>query len=407
MDDMKKFVFVVCGASEFISTLHFSLRCIRHFSKYQVLVVTDSRRNEIPIEHDQILDIITPDSFTHHEASIYLKTGLHRFLDMTSGNLYCYLDSDVVALNYGINSIFDKFVSPIIFAADHCVFNQFSPYAIDCNCLAKFKRIADEYSLVESFINSNQFLACSSFVKEKEYILDYFIRLKTFKNFYKAIAYYLQRYILPFRRVSIGEYYLIKKTHMWYNRQHQCVYYDYDYFEKKFRLETGIYFDSETNCWRNRNKEDLTPRVPFCNHLSEYLKIKYSVEIPADWQHWNGGVFLFNNSSIEFMERWHRQTLDEFENPETKTRDQGTLALTVWQMNLQNQKLLDREFNFIAEFDNENIGYTPDKGFTFDGFNSIFSPCFIHIYHEWGKCEWSIWRQVKQIHDMQPKHRTI
>lgn len=88
---MNCFVFVVCGSAEHISTLNLSLKFLRRYSAYPVLVVTDSSRNEIAIEHDNIIDVETPQQYSHHEASIFLKTGLHKFLPDINTNKYCYL----------------------------------------------------------------------------------------------------------------------------------------------------------------------------------------------------------------------------------------------------------------------------------------------------------------------------
>ena len=86
------YVFVVCGSKEHIDTLHLSLKALTSFSEKDVLVLTDSTRNEIDVIHDSIIDVQTPIEYNHHQASIYLKTGIHRFLPI--GNLYCYLDSN-------------------------------------------------------------------------------------------------------------------------------------------------------------------------------------------------------------------------------------------------------------------------------------------------------------------------
>ena len=74
------FVFVVCGNREHIDTLHFSLDALKRFSKNKIVIVTDSSRNEVPVNHSEIFDVETPNEFTHHQASIFLKTSLHKFL---------------------------------------------------------------------------------------------------------------------------------------------------------------------------------------------------------------------------------------------------------------------------------------------------------------------------------------
>ena len=64
-----KFVFVVCGAKEHIDTLHFSIRYLQHFSKNEIIVVTDSARNEIQVAYQNVVDVKTPENFTNHQAS--------------------------------------------------------------------------------------------------------------------------------------------------------------------------------------------------------------------------------------------------------------------------------------------------------------------------------------------------
>ena len=97
MNQKNAYVFVVCGERKHIETLHFSLKSLKLVSQFPIWVVTDKKRNEIEIEHDNIIDVSTPEDFNHHQASIWLKTSLHRILP--KGTTYCYLDSDVIAMN--------------------------------------------------------------------------------------------------------------------------------------------------------------------------------------------------------------------------------------------------------------------------------------------------------------------
>ncbi|MGM0650481.1 MAG: hypothetical protein ACQES1_08250, partial [Bacteroidota bacterium] len=77
---MNHFVFVVCGSKEHIDKLNFSLKFLKHFSNKNIIVVTDLSRNEAKINHDNILDVSTPEYYNNHKASIYLKTSLHKRL---------------------------------------------------------------------------------------------------------------------------------------------------------------------------------------------------------------------------------------------------------------------------------------------------------------------------------------
>ena len=132
------FVFVVCGPDAHINALNFSLRYIRHFSSKEVIVITDIRRNGLEIHHDNILDIRVPEEYDHHQASIYLKTSLHKLVDLDSD--YCYLDSDVIAVDRSVDKVFGYSTGPVTFALDHCSLDQFSPNAVNCDCLEERAR---------------------------------------------------------------------------------------------------------------------------------------------------------------------------------------------------------------------------------------------------------------------------
>ena len=131
--DMKKaYVFVVCGAKEYIDTLHFSLKSFKKNTSYPKIVITDTNRNEIPIIHDNIIHVDTPKEMNHHQASIFLKTSIYKYLP--KGGRYVYMDSDILAIGNNCDSIFEQYIPPIRFGADHCNLPLFSPTALNCNC---------------------------------------------------------------------------------------------------------------------------------------------------------------------------------------------------------------------------------------------------------------------------------
>ena len=161
------FVFVVCGAREHVETLHFSLAALRQFSEAGIVVVTDQSRNEIEVVHDNIINIQTPVHFNHHQASIYLKTGLHKFLP--KGNLYCYLDTDVIACSNEVDTIFNQKNSLITFAPDHCRMPLFSPNAVNCDCMKQnAEHIRQLNELRSRFDNNLQITDPAQVEKQKE-----------------------------------------------------------------------------------------------------------------------------------------------------------------------------------------------------------------------------------------------
>ncbi|HIA37492.1 MAG TPA: hypothetical protein EYN89_12375, partial [Flavobacteriales bacterium] len=147
------FVFVVCGDDVHIKTLNYSLRHLKHYTKHEILVVTELARNTLKIDHNNILDVKAPSNFNNHQASIYLKVGLHKFLDLQ--NNYCYLDSDVVAVNPKVDEVFNCFAAPITFANDHCTIAEFSPNAIACSCLEERNNIVATLKSLESSHKEN------------------------------------------------------------------------------------------------------------------------------------------------------------------------------------------------------------------------------------------------------------
>lgn len=142
-------MFVVCGAREHVDTLHFSIRYLQHFSKNEIVVVTDSSRNEVPVICENMVDVKTPENFTNHQASIYLKTGLHKFLP--KGFLYCYLDTDVIAFNEECDDVFNHKKGAITFAADDCRLPAFSPNAVKCDCAVNNGKDVIELELMEKY----------------------------------------------------------------------------------------------------------------------------------------------------------------------------------------------------------------------------------------------------------------
>ncbi len=215
------FVYAVTGNAH-IEQVNRSLRFLKHFSRQEIVVVAS--RSDLPIGHDQIVRAEVPEEFNNHQASILLKTGLHRQLDL-GGKTWCYLDSDIFAVHPDVDRIFSFKTGPIAFAADHTRMANFSRFAVRCAC-----------------IGGN------------------------------------------------------------------------------------------------------------CDHLREAIESKFGIQVAdPDFQHWNGGVFVFDAQSTEFLDTWHRFTLEIMNDPAWKTRDQGTLIATVWHHGLQNLPTLPRRFNTIVD----------------------------------------------------------
>jgi hypothetical protein len=256
----RAFVYATCGGAAYIRTLHRSLEYLRPRTALPIIVVTDSRRNEIAIDHSTVIDVETPHEFSDHQASISLKTGLHRVLP--PHREYAYLDTDVIAAADGVDLIFNHQSGPVTFARDLTFLGvsvaSFSPWAVKCSCL-----------------------------QDRE----------------------------------------------------------------------GVH----------------------CSHLAQAIERKFSVSVQGDWVHWNGGVFLFGPNSFPFMETWHTLTLQIFEDPYWKVRDQGTLIATVWKLGLQHQTCLPPEYDFILEPKNPDLRFDRTAGYSLHKSVPGIHPKFLHI----------------------------
>lgn len=399
MTNKNKYVFVVCGDDKHIQTLNFSLRYLKHFSSNAITVITDKARNSIAIEHDHIIHVDTPGSYNNHQASIYLKTSLHRYLDLTDN--YCYLDSDVIALSKNVDTIFNHFIAPITFAPDHCRINEFSPYAIKCNCMPETKKnIENLENLVEKFnpYFTEEKKIFNPLIRELRRIISK-AKNKPLKNIFFLLKYVFGIFILPKKIFKLNDnIYFNKKDKTWCDKNGNIfLYHALNYYKQVQKLSPFIYKIPQFD-WYNEKGNRLYSCT--CNHLTEEIQSKFKVNISEKtWQHWNGGVFLFNKESVDFLETWHKHTLEIFNDPEWETRDQGTLALTVWEKGLQNHPILKKEYNFIADYNNPMITFDVNKGFTADNFGSVIDPSFIHVYHNFGLHGWEIWDAIEILND--------
>ena len=386
------FVYVVCGDDEHIDTLNFSIKYLRHFSKNKIIIVTDLLRNKKDIEHDNIINIKTPENFNHHQASIYLKTGLHKFLDLK--NNYCYIDTDVIAIDEGVDEIFSFFESPVTFASDHCAMLEFSPYAMNCNCNALKK---EKYKLLDKFQlkhNPNLLITDPFLQKKSKELINTFYLMKRQKLIYVFI---MLKYFLSLRYFHLDDdFYYDKKKKIWYYKDGRAILYAISRYYKKIEKESFFRWNKTKEIWLDDMNENAY--IATCNHLSEKIKNKFNIEITEkNWHHWNGGVFLFNNTSVGFLDAWHNKTMAIFDDPDWKTRDQGTLIATVWQFGLQKHKRLPETYNFIADYYKQNIIFEKGKGFSVNKFKTIIKPHFIHVYHEFGRKDWDVWQAIEEL----------
>ncbi|MFM6935221.1 MAG: hypothetical protein ACKOXP_07235 [Flavobacteriales bacterium] len=378
------FVFVVCGGKEHLETLHFSLEYLLKRTSNQVFVLTDSSRNVIPINHSMLIDVKCPEHYDHHQASIYLKTGIHQFLP--KGNRYCYLDTDVVAIGDHVDDIFSAYLSPITFAPDHCVVNEFSAYAVNCACLNKWESNWERYHRAFEELNQNKSIPKENISKQKD-LREVFQEMNG--NYWKMFIQFF-RYLISYPVFHLNdEFYFNRKTRLWSHVMLGPVLHETP--NKEIAKRSGLHYHSLTKKWSDEHGDPLWN--PTCTHLISNLNDKLKVHVSKErWQHWNGGVFLFDDESYEFLQTWHEWTLACFEDSRFKTRDQGTLIATVWHFGLQNHPTLSKKWNLLADYHSEKLRFHSEaEGFSWIGEKEIVFPEFVHVYHHWQDDQWEVW----------------
>ena len=255
------FVYALCG-DHHVGLVNTSLRFLKNFTRQEIVVLAS--RCESEIQHDQVQRHEVPSQLDNHQASIMLKTNVHRLVGSLAHRCF-YLDTDVIAVDSEIDMIFGMKCGPVSFAPDISRMRAFSRWAVRCSCL------------------------------------------------------------------------------------HEP-----------------------------------------CDHLRDRIRGKFGVEVSdPDWQHWNGGVFLFDSESVDFMDTWHRYTTSILLDPHWKTRDQGTLIATAWKFQLQNQPTLPTAYNYIVnamrgiEMSKRATApiseYFVNVSYSFDPNSTLTHPRFLHF----------------------------
>ncbi|MEO8195844.1 MAG: hypothetical protein ABI689_03895 [Thermoanaerobaculia bacterium] len=442
MSHEERFVFVVCGEAPHLEALALALRHLRQFSDNPIVVVTDARRNVLPIAHDLVIDCPTPEALSDAQAAIFLKTSLHRVLDPR--HRYGYLDTDVLAARHDVDQIFMYRFGPVTFATDHCRMRYFSPWAVDCGCLSE-RRLAQAAAL-NALIDPLD--ACPPELAAKRQRLQ--TQLETYSRRYDAPAPALVarrdavRRLLertaghPLRRKAELLAFLLPRygarltRRLWRGGDpaqaanaviddalgtlpefiRRELGFDWRLDERRGYDETGrliltdvpfyvaqqseFRFDEARTEWVDGAGERVFHGP--CDHLREAIGEDFGVAITdPDWQHWNGGVFLFDQTAAPFLDTWHELTLRSFDLPRWRTRDQGTLIAAAWQHGLQDQATLPREFNFLADYYKPELRFDAGRGFSFDDRPDFVRPFLVHVYHHWGDRDWAVWRWLESL----------
>jgi hypothetical protein len=123
-------VFAVAGERH-VAAVDVALGFLKRVTRHDIIVV--QTRSQRRAAHDQVVSVDAPAAMSDHEASIQLKTDL---LEHVRGlaDRFCYLDSDVIALDEHVDRIFDHRSGSVAFASDHADIDAFSGWAVHCVC---------------------------------------------------------------------------------------------------------------------------------------------------------------------------------------------------------------------------------------------------------------------------------
>lgn len=381
------FVFVVCGSDEHIDTLHYSLTALQRHSRADITVVTDSRRNHKTIRWPHVVDVATPPHLNHHQASIFLKTGVHRFVP--PGPRYCYLDTDVVAVDRSVDDVFRTAPAPVRFAADHIGLRQFSPYAVRCTCEERHARdLVEITNLKKAAYDSG--LAheprpslCRTPADYEQRAANLFVRWQTRMRFATSRPSLSQRGD-PLRR---------RWQRYWIESQANSRW-EPPAIVERIEQTTRWRRDERRQSWINPVGEDIY--LLACDHLVKQIATTFGIAVTRpNWQHWNGGVFLFDEGSRSFLDAWHAKTMRIFTDAAWRTRDQGTLIATVWEFGLQHLTPLPSRFNCITDPHIGGLMVSADgQALSLDGFLTRERPALVHVMYRFGDPTWDVWNWV-------------
>ncbi|NQU66501.1 MAG: hypothetical protein HQ510_01030 [Candidatus Marinimicrobia bacterium] len=382
-DQKRKFVFVVCGDDEQLRRLHLSLGILKKYTKSPIIVVTDLSKNQGKIRHDTVISVSTPPNLDAHQSSIFLKTSLHHHLDMK--HLYAYLDTDMIARSKKVDQVFDQFSEPVSFARDYVDIQHFSPVAVKCGCQEQFRD--HEKILTGLFKKYDPNYARIRDEKNRKKITRIEQLDKAFKkNFrWKILRKWRQWFDPEHLHLTDFTHYVTAKsgytwddeTRTWFDEDGTVIY-SLDSGYRAQIEELGDYlFDESLNAWKTT--DGLVTNDVKCTHLQDAIVEKIGVRIPDQWRHWNGGLFLFNKQSVEFLEDWHQLTIGTFPDPDWVTRDQGTLAATVWKHELQENAPIPIELNFILTLKFGNARYLGKNQFIQSSSREKVKPVFVHL----------------------------
>jgi hypothetical protein len=257
--------------------------------------------------------------------------------------------------------------------------DSFSPSAINCGCAKRFTEWHSKFfPAPENPLKKKALLA--KFDEKKKNKLGYAwvtLKFKLAKNKFKLD----------------DDSFYDKERALWHDKSGMPVIYEKSVNDWKKEIEASANDQKRKPTWK---PEDVNIIEGRCDHLKEQIKKTFSIEVTdPKWNHWNGGVFLFDDQSAGFLNAWHERTIYIFGQPEWKTRDQGTLIATVWESGLQDHPTLPIAYNFIADY-NKKMDHLGDLRFKLEDVAETIEPFFLHVFHHWNDKKWDVWQAVER-----------
>jgi hypothetical protein len=434
----ERFVFVVCGGEPHRAELTRALAHLDRFAAVPALVVTDRRRTPgiDAAGAAEVVDVATDPAVDDRTAALLLKTSLPRHLP--PGFLYCYLDSDVLAVKPGADQAFLYRFGDVTFAPDHCRLRAYSPHAVACGCLteASERRAARLDGLLRRFeaetprelvpLRRRLLAELARGEERRQHPPAWLERRRA--NVERRLARYRDRPLRLLFWLAAGaapRFGLRVALDLWRRRDPDAVLLpapgdqaaairaalgcEWRAEEHRYRDGAGrtvlvdipwhvaqvspFRFDAAAGVWTDGAGEAVFHAG--CDHLRAAIAERLGVAIDEpDWQHWNGGVFLFDHRAAPFFETWNAMTRAVVADPRFRPRDQGALVAAVWRHGLQRQATLPVEFNYLADYQKPGLEIDPERGFTVDGERYV-RPFFAHVYHHFGDRDWPVWRWIE------------
>lgn len=339
------YVYAVAGEGKHSRRVDQSVRFLQSVTTNEIFIVAGRNRHSLT-SNVNILEVDLPTAYDDHQASMLLKSSLPTHLP--TGKKYCYLDSDIIPLT-APDAVFDGFTPPVMLTQDHATIDQFSPYALNCGCLTdKVKQQQELQQMIDQYAyHSQSDLPKIQLEQKQERLRRLLSDDRLLRRWWRFLRFNLARktYHLD------DEFHFDKGAQTWFDHNGEVILYHEP--NEHIQRHSPYTHDAATGRWTNADQEDIHDVQ--CGHLRELIHRKFGVASEAHKQLWNGGLFVFDDHSKDFMRMWHQLLLDMLADPGTwQTRDQAALYIAASLFNINPAKnMLGHEWNWLITEDND------------------------------------------------------